>query len=216
MTTFGEVLRSPDHILILGETGGGKTVLAKRIFERSGGCRIFFNTQHEDIGGDQTPDGLLWDPRMLTKSKMINIRPPRTHSRNATLTPLVCRIANDLMDVGAMKFKVRAKSFFATLIVDEAHIVLPQWVDNDLSLAVRLGKRYGIRIVLITHQPQDLEHASRGNCHNNIIFEMNRTNYPYLKSRGIPLDELEAGTTDGYHFVVWDGRTITPCGKLKL
>lgn len=210
MTTLNDVLNSQHHIMVNGETGSGKTTVGEYLHEYGAGYSIFVNIQHEPVVGREVA---RWGRREMAESKKINFNPEIS---DAQYIRAVERITFELMEMGKQHCEEYPRSHWVTLIVDEAPVFLPQGADNYLLQALRRGKRYGVRIILIAQNPVDVSKTARTQCHNHIIFELNAYNRPYFKTHGMDYDEIKKLTMEKYFFTVWDGKTYSKRAKLKL
>ena len=208
------LLKTSHHILICGETGSGKTVLAARIFGQAPGVHVFLNIQDERLRCPSAVTMDHWDHRVLARHRRVNINP---NINDAAWRALADDIVYDLMSLGRMQCAARPSSHWCTLYVDEAHVFLPSTEAHaEIIQALRRGKRYGIRVVLISQNPPDILKSARTQCHYHVLFELSDYCRPYLRDHAIPYDTIRERTMQRYNWVVWDGRTVSPPCRLQL
>ena len=66
MKALNDIINENHHVLICGETGSGKTTLAKHIYRVCAGYGVFLNIQDEEVSGLESQK---WDRSILQKSK---------------------------------------------------------------------------------------------------------------------------------------------------
>jgi hypothetical protein len=106
---------------------------------------------------------------------------------------------------------------WCSVFVDEAHVLLPRGDDESQILQnLRRGKRFGVKMYIISQNPVDVSKTGRTQCAYHVQFTLNNYNIPYYKQHNIPVEEIQQKTRKPYNFVIWDGRELSEPAKIRI
>ena len=151
------------HTIITGSTGGGKTEVAKRIVSEVNKERITVVVL--------TPEPQLW--KLLNQSYLVNeeIKDEKINvvdfSDFANIEEESSSFLEDLID--GYTNTESTDNLVLLLVVDEAH----QFKQEILEKAVRILRKYGVGLILISHTYADFNRGIRANIQTHIAMYTN-------------------------------------------
>ncbi len=206
-----QVIKTNSHVAIFGETGSGKTELAKHIFRNNDHISIFINPGHANIKGFRCEQ---WNPKILADHQKINFCPDLSDHEFKLWADRICY---DVRMLGKALYPEKyAKTHWCSIFLDEANFLMPQNDESEALINLRRGKTYGIKMYIISQNPVDVSKTGRTQCAYHVQFELNNYNVPYYKAHNIPVEEIQRKTSQRYHFVIFDGKSLSEPEKIKI
>ena len=208
------------HTIITGKTNSGKTTLALKFFEEDKRLSIFINTQLQYIKGVKEIDLKDLDIRKLAENKKLSVIPTEDNNLN---NQLLLKFTKEIFSLGLYKFpKYRPDNPIISIYVDEAHefslknTIRKEDYINSLERIAKRGLRFGVRQILITQQPSDLNLTLLRQAENHFIFSINKYELEYYKNKGLNLIDDYEYIQQPYYFIMFDGITFKRFKPIKL
>lgn len=218
MTDFNRAeLYDAPHVSIVGATGSGKTTLGIHLYENvPTGKAIFVHQDPNDtMDADVRIDyerGDEWDLQALREGDHIEIIMPMDEER---ATDELARLQTDLFDI-ARQIPHDKPRFY--VFVDEAHEYagINAQDDNPLVRMAKRGRRFNIRLFLLSQSPADVSKKAMKQASFHVIFPIGTFSKTYFDTYKIPFDEvkMKVGAPKSHKWVVWDDFAVR--GPFKL
>lgn len=184
--------------LVTGDAGGGKTTALREMFDKFAGLSVWID--HTGAGGisGQHIDGAA------------TVRSAR-EARQSTATRLRWVTENPIETAREVRQLVREyhekTGYPSQVIIDEAHNLLPSGdveADNPVKKMLHEDRDHGVKVVLATQDPSDLEYTPLKQCKYWVwVGEWSVFHKSFLNHWSIPKDELPEGP---YRYVVFNKR----------
>jgi DNA helicase HerA-like ATPase len=192
------------HLVILGLTGSGKSYLMHRLIEQWEGATFTVDPQDEGLPGDLvTRRNTLGDIVRELKAGGRLVYAPRTS------IPAARKVMDALVPV-FLNWEKWEPPLLVT--IDEAQIFAPEGRYSMLEDVALRGRKWQVRLALVTQRPAELSKGVITQCAKQVIFET-AWEAPYFTQRGIPMDQAQALLQQGgqYSYVVHqNGRLAGP------
>lgn len=185
-SAFGDCL----PLGIYGDTGGGKTTIARQLHTCWDGISIFFNQDEEEEFGYVVRSLAELQQAIEYGQERIDYRIPRTKSRGVEEHE---ELVEYLMNVGDKLRKSDSRQQIQFL-TDEAHEISEQGSKQDsLILITKRGRKRQIKPVSLTQEIQALSNRALNQHQYHVwMSQPGRLSRSHLKSVGFPVEELEA------------------------
>jgi energy-coupling factor transporter ATP-binding protein EcfA2 len=182
-----------DHTLLCGDSGGGKTTLMREMHQTFDGVSIWINHNSERVPGRSV--STINDLREAVRSGTRRLNFEVNTGAALTAVEAARSVAYHVVDNRTQ------------IVVDEAHNLLPDGdvdADNPLKQSLHEDRSEGVRVVVATQDPSDLEYTPIKQCkYFTWVGGWSVFHDGFIRYFNIPRDDLP---TEPYQYVVFDKR----------
>jgi len=210
-----ETILKAKHVFISGDTGSGKTGFIARFAKKYLHIFIFINPQMERIVDDicevvtEKPGEILEAlDEGYSKIEYIPDENP------AIALKQIAQIQRDLFRL-AIDMNVKQGEIWMNVIIDESDLYSGKMVVGGLNTIAQRGRRHGIRGFFLTQRGQLISHTILNQSRPHVYFLQGVQEAPYFETYNIPIEEHKEHLEKPFCYVLWDGREMVECDKIK-